>query len=117
MLARGSRATRPSRLRGPLSIVSTLAVRYPEKSWSRTYDTALGAFTDGSMPRPLPVHGRDGSGPVGRLTSACHSPRLRRNIGFALVPAELTEPGTALTVLHDQHGCLDAAVVPKPHLR
>ncbi len=35
---------------------------------------------------------------VGRLTVLVHSPRLGKNIGFAMVPANLTKVGTSLTV-------------------
>ncbi|HEX5949779.1 MAG TPA: glycine cleavage T C-terminal barrel domain-containing protein, partial [Actinomycetota bacterium] len=36
---------------------------------------------------------------VGRLTSASHSFRLGRNIGYAWVPIGLAEPGNALELL------------------
>jgi glycine cleavage system aminomethyltransferase T len=42
----------------------------------------------------FPVHHRDER--VGRVTSACHSPRMRKNIGYAMVPIELAELGTEL---------------------
>jgi glycine cleavage system aminomethyltransferase T len=35
---------------------------------------------------------------VGRVTSACRSPRLEKNIGFAMVPIELADPGTELAI-------------------
>jgi glycine cleavage system aminomethyltransferase T len=35
---------------------------------------------------------------VGRLTSASHSFRLGKNIGYAWVPIELAEPGNPLTL-------------------
>jgi glycine cleavage system aminomethyltransferase T len=35
---------------------------------------------------------------VGRISRCLHSPRLARNIGFANVPAELSEPGQSLDV-------------------
>jgi glycine cleavage system aminomethyltransferase T len=35
---------------------------------------------------------------VGQVTSACHSPRLDKNIGYAMVPIELAELGTELEV-------------------
>jgi aminomethyltransferase len=35
---------------------------------------------------------------VGRVTSACFSPRLEKNIGYAMVPIEYTELGTELEV-------------------
>src|SRR5699024_12597866 len=58
----------------------------------------------------LPVH-PDGRR-VGEISSACHSPRLEKNIGYAMVPVELTEPGTRLVV--DTGAQLaEAVVVPK----
>jgi glycine cleavage system aminomethyltransferase T len=36
---------------------------------------------------------------IGRVTRCVHSPRLNRNIGFANVPFEQSEPGTSLIVL------------------
>jgi aminomethyltransferase len=35
---------------------------------------------------------------VGEVTSACYSPRLEKNIGYAMLPIELTEFGTELEV-------------------
>ena len=35
---------------------------------------------------------------IGQVTSACHSPRLDRNIGYAMLPIELAELGTELEV-------------------
>jgi aminomethyltransferase len=53
---------------------------------------------------------------VGKVTSALWSPRLRKNIGYAMVPSSLAETGTALTV-HLPHGEeRSATVVPKPFL-
>jgi glycine cleavage system aminomethyltransferase T len=57
---------------------------------------SLGAYNDGSMIDSFPVR-RSGEG-VGRVTSACHSPRLEKNIGYAMVPVELAELGTELEV-------------------
>jgi len=50
---------------------------------------------------------------VGKITSAIHSPRLKKNIGYALVPTELSELGTKLTVV-TPWGARNAVVVPKP---
>lgn len=58
-----------------------------------------------------PVH-RDGRR-VGKVTSAVHSPRLNRNIGYAWVPVELAEPGTVLDV-DTEWGERSATVVPMP---
>ncbi len=41
---------------------------------------------------------RKGSEPVGVVTSAVHSPRLEKNIGYAMVPAACAALGTRLTV-------------------
>src|SRR5439155_4437051 len=56
----------------------------------------LGSYNDGSMIDVFPVstNGRQ----IGKVTSACHSPRLEKNIGYAMVPIEHTEPGTELEV-------------------
>ena len=56
----------------------------------------LGAYNDGSMPDFFPVlrHGQR----IGKVTSACYSPRLDKNIGYAMVPVEYGEIGAELTV-------------------
>jgi glycine cleavage system aminomethyltransferase T len=56
----------------------------------------LGAYNDGSMPDFFPVV-KDGKR-IGQVTSACYSPRLDKNIGFAMVPVEQSEIGTELEV-------------------
>ncbi|WP_017624225.1 glycine cleavage T C-terminal barrel domain-containing protein [Nocardiopsis chromatogenes] len=74
----------------------------------------LGTYNDGSMIDVFPVHEPGSSGaPVGKVTSACHSPRLERNIGFAMVPIHLAALGTELTV-HRPGGQVPAVVVEKP---
>jgi glycine cleavage system aminomethyltransferase T len=73
----------------------------------------LGAYNDGSMVDFFGVHHR--GEPVGRVTSACHSPRLEKNIGYAMVPIELAELGTQLQV--DVAGDRrDAVVVEMPFI-
>jgi glycine cleavage system aminomethyltransferase T len=57
---------------------------------------SLGAYNDGSMIDVFPVLHRGER--VGQVTSACHSPRLEKNIGYAMVPIELAELGTELEV-------------------
>jgi glycine cleavage system aminomethyltransferase T len=52
---------------------------------------------------------------VGKVTSACHSPRLERNIGYAWVPAELAAEGTRLEV-ESEWGLRRATVVPTPFI-
>ena len=59
-----------------------------------------------------PVH-LDGS-EVGFMTSAVYSPRLEKNIGYAMLPVEKAELGTRLTVTVADGDVRDATVVPKP---
>jgi glycine cleavage system aminomethyltransferase T len=73
----------------------------------------LGAYNDSSMIDFFPVE-KDGS-QIGRVTSACFSPRLEKNIGFAMVPIELAELGTALEVERPE-GRTSAVVVEKPFI-
>ncbi len=74
---------------------------------------SLGSFIDGLMPRPLDVIVGDRI--VGSLTSACFSPRLNKNIGYAMVPIERSDLGTTFTINHPRFGSLDAVAVQKPH--
>lgn len=71
----------------------------------------LGSFNDGSMIDYFPVLQQDRQ--VGKVTSACYSPRLERNIGYAMVPLELSAIGTSLAV-RTPHGLAAAVVVEKP---
>ncbi len=73
----------------------------------------MGTFSDGRMPAKLPVSAAGAQ--VGELTSACWSPRLNRNIGYAMVPIEMAELGTTFSVAHPELGELEAVAVPKPH--
>jgi len=52
---------------------------------------------------------------VGKVTSACHSPRLEKNIGYAWVPVELAREGTTLEV-DSEWGPRTATVVPMPFI-
>ena len=73
----------------------------------------LGAYNDGSMIDVFPVSRRGER--VGQVTSACHSPRLGKNIGYAMVPIELADLGTELEV--DVEGDRrDAVVVAMPFI-
>ena len=56
----------------------------------------LGAYNDGTMIDVFPVHKHGDR--VGSVTSACYSPRLDKNIGYAMLPIELAELGTELEV-------------------
>jgi aminomethyltransferase len=58
---------------------------------------------------------RTGGRPLGQVTSALYSPRLRKNIGYAYVPSESAGLGTRLSVLLPS-GERAATVVPRPFL-
>lgn len=53
-------------------------------------------------------------GVAGRVTSAIWSPRLEKNIGYAMLPIEQTALGTTMTVDVPGAGERQATVVPKP---
>ncbi|HKZ99550.1 MAG TPA: glycine cleavage T C-terminal barrel domain-containing protein [Thermoplasmata archaeon] len=53
--------------------------------------------------------------PVGRVTSAIYSPRLKKNIGYAMVPIRYAKAGTGLSVVHPD-GARKATVVPMPFI-
>ena len=50
---------------------------------------------------------------AGEITSAIYSPRLEKNIGYAILSTELTQEGTTVTV-DGPAGAVEATVVPKP---
>jgi aminomethyltransferase len=54
-----------------------------------------------------------GDAAVGHVTSAIYSPRLRKNIGFALLPVELAATGNRMAV-ETPSGAAPAQVVPMP---
>jgi glycine cleavage system aminomethyltransferase T len=58
---------------------------------------------------PVTVNGER----VGKVTSAVHSPRVGRNIGYAWVPAELSELGPELEI-ESEWGRRRGTVVPMP---
>jgi aminomethyltransferase len=73
----------------------------------------LGSYNDGAMIDCFPVSNK--GKPVGQVTSACYSPRLKKNIGFAMLPIELTQFGTELEV-ETPAGRVSALVVRKPFI-
>jgi len=74
----------------------------------------VGYFSDGSMIDFFPTYDLDGT-EIGRVTSATYSPRLERNIGYAMVPIAYEGLGTEL-VVETQHGRHAAGVVEKPFI-
>ena len=74
----------------------------------------LGSYNDGAMIDYFPVYGGDEH--IGKVTSACYSPRLEKNIGLAMVPIDYTELGTEFEV-ETPHGREDAVVVEKPFVK
>ena len=73
---------------------------------------SLGSYIDNEMIDFLPVY--DGGRQIGRVTSACHSPRLEKNIGYAMLPVAYEPLGTELEVDHPTSGRVRAVVSPKP---
>ena len=51
---------------------------------------------------------------AGQVTSALYSPRLKRNIGYAMMPVAHATLGTALTVIIPGLGARKATVVSRP---
>ncbi len=58
-------------------------------------------------------NGGAGGGQIGVVTSAVWSPRLKRNVGYAMVPVAFAETGTRLRVATPD-GEREATVVPMP---
>jgi glycine cleavage system aminomethyltransferase T len=71
----------------------------------------LGTYIDNEMIDFFPVFSGDRE--TGRVTSACHSPRLEKNIGYAMLPIDLTEFGTEVEV-ETPSGRQRGVVAPKP---
>jgi aminomethyltransferase len=72
----------------------------------------LGTYIDNEMLDFFPASA--GGSVVGRVTSACYSPRMEKNIGLAMLPIEHTELGTTLEV-ETPKGKIGATVVQTPH--
>jgi glycine cleavage system aminomethyltransferase T len=73
----------------------------------------LGSYIDNEMIDVFPVF--DGGDRIGSVTSACYSPRLERNIGFAMLPIERADMGSKYEV-ETPHGRTWAVTVPKPFI-
>jgi glycine cleavage system aminomethyltransferase T len=75
---------------------------------------SLGTYIDNEMLDVYPIF--DGNGErIGDVTSACYSPRLEKNIGFAMLPIEHAAMGNKFEV-ETQHGRTWAVTVPKPFI-
>ena len=75
---------------------------------------SLGTYIDNEMLDVYPVFDSNGQR-IGRVTSACYSPRLEKNIGFAMLPIEQADMGNTFEV-ETQHGRTWAMTVPKPFI-
>jgi glycine cleavage system aminomethyltransferase T len=75
--------------------------------------SGVGSYNDGAMIDVFPVL-KDGTR-IGQVTSACYSPRLEKNIGYAMVPTEHSELGTEFEVERPGE-TVSAVVVPKPFI-
>ncbi len=74
---------------------------------------SLGTYIDNEMIDVFPVF--DGGERIGSVTSACHSPRLEKNIGFAMLSIGHADMGTSLEV-ETPHGRVGAVTVRKPFI-
>ena len=75
---------------------------------------SVGTYIDNEMLDVYPIFHSNGER-VGSVTSACYSPRLEKNIGFAMLPIEHAEMGNKFDV-ETQHGRARAVTVPKPFI-
>jgi glycine cleavage system aminomethyltransferase T len=75
---------------------------------------SVGTYIDNEMLDVYPIF--DGNEQrIGNVTSACYSPRLEKNIGFAMLPIEQADMGNRFEV-ETQHGRTWATTVPKPFI-
>ncbi len=74
---------------------------------------SLGTYVDNEMLDVYPIFGNGQR--IGSVTSACYSPRLEKNIGFAMLPIEQADMGNKFEV-ETQHGRTRAMTVPKPFI-
>ena len=73
-----------------------------------------GSYIDNEMIEMYPVL-RDGH-QVGKVTSACYSPRLEKNIGYAMLPIQLAEPLGQEFEVETATGRHRGITVPKPFI-
>jgi aminomethyltransferase len=75
---------------------------------------SLGTYIDNEMIDVFPVF--EGVERVGEVTSACHSPRLSKNIGYAMLPIDLAEPLGRELLVETPGGRQRGLTVPKPFI-
>jgi aminomethyltransferase len=75
---------------------------------------SVGTYIDNEMTDVYPILDRNGER-IGSVTSACYSPRLEKNIGFAMLPIGHAAMGNEFEV-ETQHGRTSAVTVPKPFI-
>jgi aminomethyltransferase len=73
-----------------------------------------GSYIDNEMIEMYPVL-RDGR-QAGKVTSACYSPRLQKNIGYAMLPIVLAEPLGQEFEVETPTGRHRSITVPKPFI-
>ena len=74
----------------------------------------VGSYIDNEMIEMYPVL-RDGR-QAGKVTSACYSPRLEKNIGYAMLPIQLAEPLGQEFEVETPTGRHRSITVPKPFI-
>jgi glycine cleavage system aminomethyltransferase T len=75
---------------------------------------SVGTYIDNEMLDVYPIFDADGER-IGSVTSACYSPRLEKNIGFAMLPVQHADMGNTFDI-ETQHGRTSAVTVPKPFI-
>jgi glycine cleavage system aminomethyltransferase T len=75
---------------------------------------SVGTYIDNEMLDVYPIFDSNEQR-IGNVTSACYSPRLEKNIGFAMLPIEQADMGNRFEV-ETQHGRAWATTVPKPFI-
>jgi aminomethyltransferase len=74
----------------------------------------VGTYIDNEMIDVFPVF--RGGEQLGTVTSACYSPRLEKNIGYAMVPIAFAEPLGQEFEVETQHGRFRGVTVRKPFI-
>ena len=102
-----------SKLRADVPLDATLPTRFRPFRLEQLAE-ALPIGASHRLPRALRRLRRAAGKRIGRITSAIYSPRLKKNIGYAMVPIQNAELGSKLTISIPDVGDREATVVPKP---